>query len=180
LGFATPLDHAMTVDSDDYGGCLNDSSTLKMATRSGKGGAMRRLVMLVRFQGHATPPEGEPARFSVRGESDQITLLDGDGEMLPERAAYETQVTITGESSFVEHGTMTFDSDADRLRFTTVGEGTLVPSAEQGVLQGSVIWTVGEGAGQFSRATGLITSSFTFLPDSGEASEHQVLRLFLP
>jgi hypothetical protein len=143
-----------------------------------EGGAMRRLVMLMRFRDQATPPSGDPVSFSVRGESEQIVLLDGDGGTLPERAAYETKVVMTGEVSFVEDGTMTF-GDADSLRFTTVGEGILGPSPEEGVLQGSVIWRVEEGEGRFAGATGLVTSSFEVQADSGQANEHQVLALYL-
>ena len=141
---------------------------------------MTQLVVLLRFHDQATPPDGDPPRFSVRGQSEEITLLEGERGALPERAAYETQVTMTGETSFVEDGDMTFGTGADRLRLATVSQGILRPSAEAGVLHGSVIWRVEEGHGRFSGATGLITSNFVVQSDNGEATEHQVLTLFMP
>lgn len=129
---------------------------------------MRRLVMQVRFQDQATPPVSNPPSFSVRGESVEITQLDGESTDLPKRAAYETRVRFTGETTFVEDGTMTFDSDADHLRIVTAG--TLGPSAEPGVQHGSVIWRIEEGEGRFAAASGLITSNFTVLADRGEVA----------
>jgi hypothetical protein len=141
---------------------------------------MTRLVMLVRFRDQATPPEGDPPRFNVRGESEQIRFLEGVKGALPERAAVETQVTMTGETSFVEDAIITFDGEANRLRTTTVGEGTLAPSAEEGVLHGSVMWRVEQGEGRLSGCTGLVASNFAVQADTGEATEYQVIWLFLP
>ena len=72
------------------------------------------------------------------------------------------------------------DGDADHLRIVTACEGTLGPSAEPGVQHGSVIWRIEEGEGRFAGASGLITSNFTVLAESGEATEYQVATVFLP
>jgi hypothetical protein len=140
---------------------------------------MARLVMLAKFRDQATPPEGEPPSLTVHGESEQITLLEGDQASVPERASYDTDVKMTGETTFDESGTIAF-GDEGSIRVATVGEGTLSPSAEEGVAHGSVIWRVEAGDGRFDGASGLITSNFRVLGEAGGATEHQVLDLFLP
>jgi hypothetical protein len=115
----------------------------------------------------------------VHGESEEITLLDGDSSRMPDKAAYDTEVRVTGETSFDEDGVMTFGSGDDRVRVTTVGEGTLGPSAEEGLHEGSVIWRVESGEGRFAGASGLITSNFMVRMETGEANEQQVIALWL-
>ena len=108
--------------------------------------------MFAEFADQATAPEGDPPALTVHGESTRITALEGDA---PARAEFDTQVTMTGETAFDEQGTMTFDGGSDSISFTTLGEGYLGPSPEEGLLQGSVIWRVEEGTGRFAGATGL-------------------------
>jgi hypothetical protein len=138
---------------------------------------MVRLLMFAEFADRATPPEGDPPTLTVHGESTRITALEGDA---PARAEFDTRVTMTGETAFDEEGTMTFANGGDSITFSTLGEGYLGPSPEEGVLQGSVIWRVEEGTGRFAGATGLITSNFLMNAESGEVAEKQVIALFIP
>jgi hypothetical protein len=140
---------------------------------------MARLVLLAKFRDQATPPEGDPPSLSVHGESEEIRLLEGDQGSVPERASLDTRVTMTGETTFDEDGTVDF-GDAGSIRVSTVGEGTIAPSAEEGVQHGSVIWRVDSGEGRFDGASGLITSNFRVQAEGGQANEVQVLDLFLP
>jgi hypothetical protein len=140
-------------------------------------GAVPRLLMFAEFADQATPPEGDPPSLTVHGESTGIRALDGDG---PNRAEFDTKVTMTGETAFDEEGTMTFDGGGDSISFTTLGEGYLGPSPAEGMLQGSVIWRVDDGTGRFAGATGLITSNFVMDAESGGVAEKQVISLFLP
>jgi hypothetical protein len=139
-----------------------------------------RLVLQIRFKDQATPPEGDPPKFTVHGESEQVNLLEGDASLVPDSVSFDTDVTTTGQTSFDESGVMRFGSDSDLLRFTTLGEGFLTPSPEEGLFEGSVIWRINEGEGKFAGATGLITSNFTLKMETGEAWEHQVVSIFLP
>jgi hypothetical protein len=139
--------------------------------------AMPRILMFAEFEDRATPPEGDPPTLSVRGESTRIVALEGDA---PERAAFDSTVTMTGETAFLEAGRMTFDSEEDLILFGTAGEGFLGPSPDPGMLQGSVIWRVNLGEGRFAGAEGLITSNFMFGAETGEVVEKQVISLFLP
>jgi hypothetical protein len=138
---------------------------------------MPRILMLVEFSDRATAPEGDPPSLTVHGESTRVVPLEGEA---PQRAAFDSNVTMTGETSFDESGTMTFGDDGDRVRFSAIGDGYLGPSPDQGLLEGSVIWRVEEGAGRFAGATGLITSNFVMRAETGEVAEKQVISLFLP
>jgi hypothetical protein len=138
---------------------------------------MPRILMFVEFSDRATPPEGDPPTLSVHGESTRIEPIEGDA---PAAAAFDSTVTMTGETSFVESGKMTFGNEDDLIHFGATGEGFLGPSPEPGMLQGSVIWRVNVGEGRFAGAEGLITSNFLFGAETGEAAEKQVISLFLP
>jgi hypothetical protein len=137
---------------------------------------VRRQILLVSFQPQATPPSGDPPAFDVKSGPGTVTLLSGDDQGVPTEISYETHVQMTGETTFVEDGTITVDGGG--LRVTTVGTGVIEPSPEEGTLRGSVIWDL-TGTGRLSGTTGLLTSNFEFTPEQGTAFEHQVLRLFL-
>jgi hypothetical protein len=141
---------------------------------------MARLLVFARFKDQASPPEGDPPRFTVHGESEEIRVLEGDRSLLSGQASFDTDVTTTGETSFDERGVMRFGDGGDSIRFTTVGEGTLTPSAEEGLHEGSVIWRVEDGEGRFRGASGLITSNFMLRMESGEVQESQVIALSVP
>ena len=138
---------------------------------------MRRQILLVSFQPQATSPTGDPPAFDVKSGPGTVTLLGGDEQGVPAEISYETRVTMTGETTFTEDGTITVDGGG--LQVSTVGSGVIEPSAEEGTLRGSVIWDV-VGSGRWSGATGLLTSNFELRPEQETATEHQVLRLFLP
>jgi hypothetical protein len=136
-----------------------------------------RQTLLLTFRPQGTPPTGDPPSFDVESGPGTVRLLEGDGSTVPTEASYENHVTLTGETSFVEEGRMQFGNGG--LRLTTVGEGVIEPSAEEGVLRGAVIWRV-EGTGGWSGTTGLLSSNFLFRPDTGTAEEQVVARLVLP
>jgi len=50
--------------------------------------------------------------------------------------------------------------------------GHMAPSAVSGLNHGAALWTITEGDGEFSGATGLITSNFTF-SDQGDVVDNQ-------
>ena len=68
-------------------------------------------------------PEG------VRGE---LRTTKGD------KAIFESEVTLTGEASFRESGTIRFGDTPHRLHFSTVGEGHIDASADPRLKHGSV------------------------------------------
>jgi hypothetical protein len=88
-------------------------------------------------------------------------------------AEFKSEVTFTGESSFLESGAIFFGDNGHWLRFSTVGQGYLSPRPEAGVQHGAVTWRIDDGEGQFAGAHGLITSNFLVGP-SGEVTDHHL------
>ncbi|MCE3552571.1 hypothetical protein LWC33_14025 [Pseudonocardia sp. RS11V-5] len=139
---------------------------------------MRRLTLLLSFEPQAAPPEGEPPVLAVKSGSGRVTVLDGDPGDAPDLASYETRVQLTGQTTFDEVGTMNLGDGT--LDLTTIGQGSMEPSAEgEPVMQGTVAWRVA-GRGRYAGATGTIVSSFIADLSTGAAVEQQVVRLFLP
>jgi len=93
-------------------------------------------------------------------------------------ATFTSEVTFTGEMSFLEMGTITF-GEGNTLRFSTVGSGYLALSADPTRKHGTVMWNLDQGEGQFSGATGLITSNF-FVDEALGVVDHHVGVLLLP
>ena len=75
-------------------------------------------------------------------------------------------------------GTIGF-GDGNTLRFSTVGSGYLAPSADPTRKQGTVMWRVEGGEGQFAGASGLITSNF-FVDETFGVVDHHFGVLLLP
>src|SRR3546814_14774450 len=87
-------------------------------------------------------------------------------------ARFESEVTFSGESAFRETGTIVLGG-ANALRFSTVGEGHIGPSADPALKQGAVIWRIDGGEGQLEDATGLITPNF-WVTDQGEVVDNHL------
>jgi hypothetical protein len=146
---------------------------------------MTPISYVLQFKGTAGPTNeaGTILKATTTAPGCQITTTIGpDGvtaEYQPapgERASFESEVRITGESSFQEQGTISMGKG--RLHFSTVGEGYLGASSDPKVRHGSVIWRIERGEGPFQGATGLITSNF-FVTDQGEVTDNHFGVLFL-
>jgi hypothetical protein len=141
---------------------------------------VQRLVITVRFDGEAAEPSGAPPRTSPRATSTSVEAVTADGSPFAVgHASYANRVTFTSESTFTESGTIAFGDGGDELDVETVGEGTLGPSAEPGVLHGAVVWRVAGGRGRFEGAGGLVTSNFLLRPATGRVEDRQVAVVFL-
>jgi hypothetical protein len=147
---------------------------------------MRRLVYAMRFTGQVTPvgEAGGVLRAAMTALGCVLTTTIGpdgvDGALKPLPGAevtFESEIVLTGDSSFLESGVITF-GHGHRLRFTTVGSGFLGASADPSLQQGSVMLRVEGGEGQFADASGLITSNF-FVGEAGEMTDHHLGVLFV-
>jgi hypothetical protein len=147
---------------------------------------MRCLTYAMRFTGHATPvsPDGTVLKAATTAPSATLTATVGpDGlssDLQPAaggEAAFESEVTVTGATSFQEVGTIAF-GDGHRLRFGTVGSGHLDASADPARRHGAVTWRVQGGEGQFTGASGLITSNF-LVGAGGDVTDHHLGVIFL-
>ena len=129
---------------------------------------MREIMHALQFSGQAEPvgAVGNVLKATTSAPSSTLSSTVGTdgltGTLAPasgDAATFESEVTFTGETSFLETGTIGF-GDGNQLRFSTVGSGYLAPSADPDRKQGTVMWRIEEGTGQFAGASGLITSNF--------------------
>jgi hypothetical protein len=148
---------------------------------------MRQLIYAMQFTGRAAPVSGSSTvlKATTTAASCNLTTVVGpegvNGVLQPTaggKAVFESEVTITGETSFQESGSIRFGEGHHRLRFSTVGQGCLGPSANPQLKHGSVMWKVEGGEGQFAEASGLITSNFT-ISEAGEVTDHHFGVIFV-
>ncbi len=148
---------------------------------------MRQLIYAMRFEGRAEAigPDGKLLRAATSGPSATITSVVGPdgltGTVQPAQggaATFESEVTMTGETSFLESGTIAF-GNGHRVRFSTVGQGYVSAGAEPGTSHGTVMWQVEGGEGQFAGATGLITSNALLDANLGGV-DHQFGVIYVP
>jgi hypothetical protein len=148
---------------------------------------MKQLIYAMQFKGTAAPKAGVSGviKASTTAPSCTLTSVVGSGgvtgTLVPVsggKASFESEVTLTGEASFTETGTIRFGESNHLLRFSTVGQGFLGKSPDEALQYGSVMWRVDSGEGQFAGASGLITSNFT-LSDTGEVTDHHFGLIFV-
>jgi hypothetical protein len=148
---------------------------------------MRQVMYGMQFTGWATPVDGSRSVLQARTSAPSCTITslagpDGLAGLISPAAGgvatFESEVTFTGELSFVESGAISFGSNRHQLRFSTIGQGYLGPSPEGGVQQGAVTWRIDSGDGQFSGARGLIASNFLVGPN-GEVTDHHLGVIYL-
>jgi hypothetical protein len=118
------------------------------------------------FRGYSTALS--PGVLTARASAPR----DGAGEALLER-----RITFIDETSFEDAGTISFGG-GDALRFRNIGLGTLGPSADPALRQGTAAWSVDGGAGAFAGASGRIVSNF-LVAVGGELTDHQLGIVFL-
>jgi hypothetical protein len=148
---------------------------------------MQQLIYAMRFTGQAEPvgAAGNVLKATTSAPSSTLTsTVDAQGlsstlaPVAGEKATFTSDVTFTGEWSFQEVGTIGFGA-GNTLRFSTVGSGYLAPSADPTRQQGTVMWRVERGEGQFAGASGLITSNF-FVDEALGVVDHHFGVLLLP
>jgi hypothetical protein len=147
---------------------------------------MPQIIFNLQFRGSAAA-SGEPGVMKATTSATSCsmeTVIGPDGvkgKFTPAEgglAFFESEVRAGAPETFTESGTITFGDGDDSLRFTTVGQGHLAPSADPKHMHGAVTWRVEGGEGQFAGATGLITSNF-ILSDSGDVVDHQFGVIFV-
>ena len=141
---------------------------------------MRQIVYAMRFTGQATPvgPDGNVLRASTSSPSTAITSrvgadgLSGTVDAVPgDAATFTSEVTFTSETDFLETGTITF-GNGHQLRFDTVGQGYLGPSADSARKHGTVMWRIDGWRGAVRGCEGLITSNFFVDAQLGVVDHH--------
>ncbi len=148
---------------------------------------MKQIIYTMHFKGQASPASADSKVMKATSSATSCTIgttVGDDGVTGTFQAAdgglafFESEVQLKSASSFLEAGTISFGENNHLLRFTTVGEGYLGPSADSKIMHGTVSWKVEGGEGQFAGATGLITSNFT-LSDTGDVNDYHFGLIFL-
>ena len=148
---------------------------------------MKQIVYSMQFKGQAASVAGSSTvlKAITNAPSCLVTTMVGPEGVsgswkatAGDKASFESEVTITGETSFLESGSIRFGEGNHRLRFSTVGQGYLGASPDPKLKNGSVIWRVDSGEGQFASARGFITSNFT-ISDSGEVTDNHFGLIFV-
>ena len=148
---------------------------------------MREMLYAMRFSGQAEPvgEAGNVLRAATSAPSSTFTAsVNSEGlasSLQPAaggQATFESEVTFTSDTNFLENGSITF-GNGHRLQFSTVGSGYLAPSADPSRKHGTVMWRVDAGEGQFAGATGLITSNF-FVDEKLGVVDHHFGVLLVP
>jgi hypothetical protein len=146
---------------------------------------MKQIIYAMQFKGRAAPGASPNVmKASTSASSTTVTTEIGaegvHGSIKPAaggKAEFESEVTLAGETSFLEKGSIRF-GDGNRLHFSTIEHGYLGDSADPKLKSGAVMWRVDGGEGQFAGATGFITSNFT-LSDAGEITDNQFGVIFV-
>ena len=148
---------------------------------------MRQIIYSMHFQGRSSPLSSDERVFKTTTSATSCTVrttiddhgVEGTHEATDGDLAFvESEIQFTGRESFSEKGTITF-GESHLLRFSTVEDGHLGPSACPEIMAGAANWKVEGGEGQFAEATGLITSNFT-LTETGEINDYHFGVIFVP
>ena len=143
--------------------------------------AVHPVAFSVQFRGQSTPlSPGVLTTRATAPSSAVVTKIRGDGvrgtfERADGGEAHlECLLTFLDDSRFDEVGTISF-GHGNTLRLRTVGQGTIAPSCDRNLRQGTAAWEIDGGAGGFAGATRRIVSNFL-----GDLTDHQLGVVFLP
>lgn len=128
---------------------------------------MKELVFNLELTGKAAPLENRENALQAR--------LSGSSHLGD--VVFESQVFLKGET-FDERGTIDFTGHG-KLTFETVGAGCLTPSLLVGKQAGVVCWRIIKGEGEFTGATGYVTSNFV-VSATGDVMDNQYIRIIVP
>ena len=130
---------------------------------------MRQIVYALRFRGEASwvGVDGNLLRVVARASGCSMrSWFDQDGlhgEMWDEpgdEIRLESELTITGATTFQEIGAISFGASGDRLRFSTCGSGHLESVAQGTGWRGAAVLQIDDGERRFAAAHGLFASTY--------------------
>jgi hypothetical protein len=102
--------------------------------------------------------------FADAGEGSVALLAEGNAEI-------KSTMVMTGNGTFQQYGTITFEDSRDRLHFSTDGQGR-IEEGEDGKLASATL-KIDRGEGRFRDASGVIASEFT-VDAEGNVTDKQV------
>ena len=102
--------------------------------------------------------------FAEAGE-DTVSVADAGG------AEIKSTMVFTGNGTFQQYGTITFEDSRDHNHFSTQGQGQIEDSADG--KQASATLKIDRGEGRFRDASGLIASDFS-VDENGQVIDNQI------
>ena len=102
--------------------------------------------------------------FAEAGEGTVSVADPGDAEI-------KSTMVLTGNGTFQQYGTITFEDSRDRIHFSTQGQGRIEDSAAG--KQASATLKIDYGEVRFRNASGLIASEFS-IDENGQVIDKQV------
>jgi hypothetical protein len=102
-----------------------------------------------------------------------IHVEDGEGTISFSNvsdAEIKSTVVMTGNGSFQQYGTITFEDSRDRLHFSTRGQGRIEDGVEK---HATATLKIDRGEGRFHNASGLIASEFS-IDENGNVTDNQI------
>ena len=149
---------------------------------------MQRLTYVLQFHrpassgGEEPPTTGPGAVLTTRLQADG---MHGELEAITGGRTATLDLTFAqpeDKTLFYESGTLAIgDDDDSSLVFSSIGAGTIDPSAgEDGFTHGTVMYAIESGTGRFEGAGGRITSNFLIDLASGELIDTHLGIINLP
>ena len=141
---------------------------------------MKRLTYAARMTGSAGKVSDHLNMWKAHLSSSSVSITSTAGpdgltsEIAPVpggQITFDSEAFFVADETIIESGVVTFGDGKHKLRFSTVGEGFLRPTADPKVQHGCIIWRVDGGEGQFEGASGYITSNFV-ADESGEVADY--------
>src|SRR5260370_32893953 len=128
---------------------------------------MKQVIYAMQFKGKAAPSASPNVMKATTSASSNTltTMIGADGlhgkfELAAGgKAEFESEVTLTGATSFLEKGTIRFGERNNLLHFSTVEHGYLDDSADEKLKSGAVMWRCGCGAVELAGCSGAIQLS---------------------
>ncbi len=102
--------------------------------------------------------------FAEEGEGTVSLVNSSDAEI-------KSTIVLTGNGTFQQYGTITFEDSRDRLHFSTHGQGRIEEIADG--KQASATLKIDRGEGRFRDASGLISTEFS-VDENGNVIDNQV------
>lgn len=102
--------------------------------------------------------------FAEEGEGTVALVNDSNAEI-------KSTMVLTGNGTFQQYGTITFEDSRDRIHFSTQGQGRIDESADG--KQASATLKIDRGEGRFRAASGLISSDFS-VDENGNVTDNQI------
>ena len=136
---------------------------------------MNRINYSTQFTGICETSDYSDGAFktSTMAPIGSIIAEDGEGTVslsTVSDAEIKSTVVLTGNGTFQQYGTITFEDSRDRLHFSTQGQGRIEEGSEK---RASATLKIDRGEGRFRNASGLIASEFS-IDEFGNVTDNQV------